>query len=291
MSSNPSANSGTVELPTRLGRYEVLGMLAAGNMGRVLRARDPERGIAVAIKQFPAEGPAQPHHQILLRNEARALRRLSHPGVLRVLDMHLDSEACFLVLELLADARTLQPFTREGALLPLPRVLSLLCQAAEVLDHIHQAGVIHRDIKPSNLLLTAAGEFKLVDFSIAHLVEAPEGAQTGTPGFAGSPRYMAPEQIHEDAPEPASDLFSLAVVAYELLTGHHPFAAESFSTLLHKVVNTEAVEPCVHRPELPASLTPVFARALAKVPVERFTCAGDLVQALARALAEAPPTD
>jgi len=142
--------------------------------------------------------------------------------------------------------------------------------------------VIHRDIKPSNILLTREMDVKIADFSIAHINHA-DLTQTMPMGFVGSPRYMSPEQIQEDIITGQTDLFSLGVVAYELLTGRHPFGGESFSNLIHRVINEEPTPLRQHRPELPPILDSILGRTLEKTPERRYRTGLDLASDLSLA--------
>jgi serine/threonine protein kinase len=150
------------------------------------------------------------------------------------------------------------------------------------LDYAHRRGVIHRDIKPSNVLFTETRDVKIADFSIAH-VTAEDSAKTMPMGFMGSPRYMSPEQIQQDYLTHQTDLFSLGVIMYEMLTGRHPFASDSFSRLIHKVINEEPPPMRQLRPELPLALENIVRKALQKDPAKRYKMGLDLASELATA--------
>jgi serine/threonine protein kinase len=264
-------------MPARVGRYEILGLLGEGAMGRVYHAFDPVEGRGVAVKQV---------RELLLRDlavmrrfrrEVEAVGRLSHPGLVSIHGVGPD----YMVLELVEGESLEDRLDREGVLSPA-EALPVLRMMAEALDYIHAQGIVHRDVKPSNVLLPPGGALKITDFGIAHLSWAPI---TGTGELIGSPGYMAPEQITLGGVEPASDIYTLGVVAFQCLTGSRPFSGSSVGQLLIRIVDEDPPVATERNPALPSAVDGVLRRALAKDPHERFASARDLVDALDDALA------
>src|SRR5262245_24260476 len=254
--------------PESFGRYEVLGLLGEGSMGRVYRAFDPLGHRVVAIKTVRPEflgGETADEYLRRFRREAQAAGALSHPSIITIFDVGAD----YFVMELL-EGVTLQQLLRERGRLPLAEALGILEPVAEALDYAHEKGVIHRDIKPGNLMLLPDGRAKIMDFGVAHLAAKSMSVSSQ---FLGSPSYMAPERIMRGAATPRSDLFSFAVVAYECLTGSRPFAGDNVSSVIESVVKGAAAPPRSRNPELPPEHDGVFETALAKDPAARFPTA------------------
>jgi serine/threonine protein kinase len=178
-------------------------------------------------------------------------------------------------MELVEGADTLKSYTRPDKLLPVSKVLEIVFKCAKALDYAHRQGVIHRDIKPSNMLLTPDGDLKIGDFSIAYVTRR-DSSKTLPVGFVGSPRYMSPEQIQEDNVGNQTDLFSLGVVMYELLSGRHPFGGDSFSKLIYRVVNEEPIPLRQVRPDLPEQLEQIVNRCLQKDLRRRYKMGMDI---------------
>ena len=272
--------------PQKMGKYELRREVGRGSMGVVYEAFDPYIGRLVAVKVAIADALRQPDSGERFRkmffNEAHTAGMLRHPNILDIFDAGVDREKCYIVMELIEGADTLKSYCRADNLLPLNQVAEILFRCAKALDYAHRQGVIHRDIKPSNLLLTRNLEVKIADFSIAH-INRTDLSTTMPLGFVGSPRYMSPEQIQEDLITSQTDLFSLGVVAYELLTGKHPFGAESFSRLIHRVVNEEPTPLASHRPDLPPVVQRFVQKALEKQPERRYRSGLDMASDLSMA--------
>ena len=272
-----------------IGKYEVRREIGRGSMGVVYEAHDPYIRRTVALKVARAAADRQHEQgrrfQRLFFNEAHTAGLLHHPGILDIFDAGVEDDRCYIVMELVPGGATLRPHCTGTERLPLNQVTQILFQCAKALDYAHRQGVVHRDVKPSNLLLTPTMEVKIADFSIAHITH-PEMTSTLPLGFVGSPRYMAPEQVVEDLVTGQTDLFALGVVGYELLTGVHPFGAESFSALMHRVVNEDPVPLRRHRADLPDSLQDILAQAMAKDPADRFKDGFAMASALSAAFAD-----
>ena len=278
-------NIETNNIPKKLGKYQVIEKLANGSMGVVYEGYDPVADRPVAIKVSLSEHikdkqQARRFNELFIR-EAKTASLLRHPNVLEVFDCGVDQGKHYIVMELVKHARTVKDYISEKALLQPEEALNLIIQCAEGLKYAHVQGVIHRDIKPANILVTEDMQIKLADFSIA-FVEQPDFEMTMPTGFVGSPRYMSPEQVQEDVITLQSDLYSLGVVMYELLTGKHPFEAESFSRLIYKVVNEDPPDPLEIKPDLPEKLAMYIQHALIKDPAKRFQSASEMIKYLKR---------
>jgi serine/threonine-protein kinase len=261
--------------PTRLGRYEILAELGRGAMGKVYRARDPIVGREVAIKSLNLEEfPRKQQEEILgrFRREAQAAGQLSHPNIVTIFDVG----ESFFVMELVK-GETLQALVARKSRLLLAEALGIVAPIAAALDYAHKRGVVHRDVKPANIMMTDKGVPKLMDFGLAHLDTT---VLTRAGQSLGSPAYMAPEQIQGLEPTPRADLYALAVVTYEMLTGARPFAGKNITTLLHQVVHESPVPPRHFNASLPVRYDELFGRALSKLPEERFSDAASFVTEL-----------
>ena len=262
-------------LPERFGRYEVIDELGDGAMGRVYRAWDPAVNRVVAVKTIKSEYLTRDTADEYLRRfrrEAQSAGGLNHPAIVRVFDLGDD----FLVMELV-EGRTLHRLIREEGRLAPEKALRLLAPVADAVDHAHRAGIVHRDIKPANVMVDPGGQPKLMDFGVAK-IEASVMTTAGQ--ILGSPSYMSPEQIAGENVTSRSDLYSLAVVAYEMLTGQPPFQGKTITQVIYKVMHEAAPPPRRWNAALPARYDDVFARALAKDPAARFPTAGEFIAAL-----------
>jgi len=269
----------------KLGKYEISAEIARGSMGIVYEGFDPFVNRQVALKVALSDALKDPdtgaRFRELFFNEAHTAGMLRHPNILDVFDAGVDDDVCYIVMELVPGGRTLKDFCRADRLLPLDTAIDIVFKCAKALDYAHRQGVIHRDVKPSNILVTPDNEVKLADFSIAHL-NRPDTSATLPMGFVGSPRYMSPEQVQEDNLTNQTDLFSLGVIMYELVTGHHPFGGESFSTLIYRVVNEPPRPMRELRRDLPEGLEDIVLRALEKDPSKRYAMGFELATDLSR---------
>ncbi len=274
------------DLPEKIGKYDVTGVAGKGAMGIVYVGHDPFVDRKVAIKVSTQEdeaGEMTPQQRKMFFNEARAAGSLDHPNILRVYDAGDAGDRPYIVMEFVEEARTLRDHCRPDTLLPIKTVVEYLRQAALALDYAHQRGITHRDIKPANIMLTTAGQVKIVDFGIAQRAKAD---QTQVLGWFGSPLYMSPEQASDHNVTPQSDLFSLGVVAYELLAGKSPFAAKGISTLIQNVL-TKDPEPLPEvRPEVPPSLWEVVRHCLQKKVADRYRTGAEIAADLERVAAD-----
>jgi serine/threonine protein kinase len=271
-------------LAEKIGKYELVERLASGSMGTVYSAHDPFTNRLVAIKvahpQFAEETPDGRKFRKLFFNEAHAAGLLDHPNILRVFDADMDGNVCYLVMELIEDAETLDAYCSPDSLMPLPEVIGIVYKLAKALDYAHRRGVIHRDIKPSNILLTEDRDIKLADFSVA-MITRPDTLQTQFTGVLGSPLYMSPEQINDQHITGRSDIFSLGSLTYQLLTGTQPFNARSLIAINQKISNDEPPPLTEYRKDLPDELNYTLGRMLKKNPDERYGTGLDLAADLA----------
>ncbi|GMQ75890.1 MAG: hypothetical protein BMS9Abin01_1151 [Gammaproteobacteria bacterium] len=271
-------------LAEKIGKYELVERLASGSMGTVYSAHDPFTNRLVAVKvahpQYAEDSVDARKFRKLFFNEAHAAGVLDHPNILRVFDADMDGSSCYLVMELIENAETLDAYCSSDNLLPLPEVIGIVYKTAKALDYAHRQGVIHRDIKPSNILLTRDRDIKLADFSVA-MITRSDAAQTQFTGVLGSPLYMSPEQINDQPISGRSDIFSLGTLMYQLLTGAHPFTAESLIAINQKISNDEPPPLGEYRGDLPEELSYTMGRMLKKNADERYATGLDLAADLA----------
>jgi serine/threonine protein kinase len=212
-------------------------------------------------------------------NEAHTARLLRHPNILEIFDAGVDDDKCYIVMELVEGGTTLKEYCTAEKLLSVNQAAEIVFKCAQAVDYAHKQGLIHRDIKPTNILLTKEMDVKIADFSIAHSARS-DMTQTMPMGFVGSPRYMSPEQVQEDTITNQTDLFSLGIVAYELFTGHHPFGGESFSSLIHKVINEDPFSMKMFHSSLPGVLERTVFKVLEKSTERRYRSGLDFASQL-----------
>jgi serine/threonine-protein kinase len=270
-------------LKWRLAKYQVEAEVGRGAMGAVYRGYDVLLDRYVAIKVLAPHLVWEKDFVDRFLREARMAARLNHPVIVSIYEVGQEANQYYLVMEYV-EGETLADFIRErGALVPT-EVPSILRPLAEALDYAHGRGLIHRDVKPANIIVSPEGAVKLTDFGMARAIEQTHLTAAGT--IVGTPNYMSPEQARGRRAGAHSDQYSLAVVAYEMLSGQIPFQAESTASLVFKVAAEPPPSIRQVRPELPEEVDVVLERALAKEPGERFETATAFVEALAEALAE-----
>ncbi len=274
----------------RLGRYQILRMLGAGAMGEVFLAEDPQIGRRVAIKTVKIE-EGRPNEMAerkrRLERESRAAGKLLHPNVVALFDVGEDQGVLYLAFECVEGSDLAQRLEVDPPL-TLREAITFVRQAAEGLDYAHRQGVVHRDIKPSNLLISAAtGTVKVSDFGIAKLKDQTSDL-TMTGSVVGSPHYLSPEQIRGDELDGRSDIFSLGVLFYEVLSRRRPFQGETLTTLVYQILHRDPPSIVVDRPELGTRLEGVLQRMLQKDRDERYKTAGEVARDLAICEQEIP---
>lgn len=267
------------EIPEKLGKYDVSDEISRGSMGVVYLGHDPFLDQPVALKIALAESlndaKSGERYRKMFFNEAHTAGSLTHPNIIRIFDAGVDDEICYIVMELIEGGGTLKPVTEPENLLPLKKVVEIIFKCAKALDYAHREGIIHRDIKPSNLLFTEDQDVKIADFSIAQFTQQ-DATATQVMGIIGSPRYMSPEQLREDTVGNQTDLYSLGVVMYELLTGKHPFSADNFTRLVNKVLTEEITPIENYRADIPEPLARIVEKALAREVKDRYQMGFDI---------------
>ncbi|HEY5932357.1 MAG TPA: serine/threonine-protein kinase, partial [Nitrospira sp.] len=265
--------------PGTLGRYKVLKELGRGSMGVVYLGKDPTIQRFVAIKTMQLdENDADKLQEVKKRffREAESTGRLSHPNIVTIFDAGEEDDLGYIAMEML-EGTTLKDWSRKPKLMPFEKVILILATVAEAMDYAHQQGVVHRDIKPANIMLTKDDVVKIMDFGIAKMATS---SRTRTNVVMGTPTYMSPEQISGKTVDGRSDIFSLAVVMFELLTGRPPFTADNVSALLFAIAHTPHPSMKAIRPDLPPIVKEVLDRALQKDPVHRYRRAGEFAMEL-----------
>ena len=259
----------------RVGKFELHELIGEGAMGAVWRAYDSVLHRYVALKLLSRAGRTPEARERFLR-EARAAAALQHPGIVTVYDLGESDEQLYIAMELV-DGRDLSWLIALREPLALERKLDVVIEVLQGLTYAHDRGVIHRDIKPSNIRIASDGAVKIMDFGIARLQSADV---TGSGAIVGTPTYMAPEQITNGAISPATDIFAVGCLLYELLTYHKPFQAETVHGVLYQVLTTDPKPVRASGPSLPAALDRVVAKALNKVPEDRYETAREMQSAL-----------
>ena len=247
----------------QIGRYTILGELGRGGFGIVYKAQDPKINRIVAIKTIPTQelrsfaGGKELYERF--SREAQSAGSLSHPNIVTVFELAEDDAVTYIVMEFVP-GRSLRDVMSDGTAIPVERKLSLIRQMAEALDFAHENGIIHRDVKPANILVTDAGVAKIADFGVAKIVSQHTMSATGV--AVGTPSYMSPEQIMAKGVDGRSDQFSLAVIAYELLTGKQPFDGDSLPALIHQILSIDPPDPATVSEQVERPGSDVLLRGL-----------------------------
>ena len=267
----------------RIGRYKIVREMGRGAMGVVYHAIDPNIGRPVAIKTIQLGGNRKPEEQERLRErlfrEARSAGMLSHPGIVTIYDVAQEGDLAYIAMEFV-DGPTLDQLLSEEQLSP-EMMFNVLGQTAVALDYAHQKGIVHRDVKPANIMIAADNTVKIADFGIAKITAAEQFTMTGS--IVGTPHYMSPEQVQGQPVDGRSDQFSLAVIAYEMLTGEKPYTGEHLTTVVYKIVAEEPVPLQRLNPSLSSSIESVVRKAMAKKPDGRYNTCQEFAQALEKA--------
>ena len=266
---------------TKAGRYEIQGELGRGAMGVVYKAVDPVIGRTVAVKtlRLSEEGTGLSRPELLNRfqTEARAAGLLTHPNIVVVFDAGEEEGLYYITMELV-EGKSLQALLDAGQPFPLPRVLRIMEQTCSALHFAHERSIVHRDIKPANLMLTADDTVKITDFGTAKILQF--GTVQQTAHVMGTPSYMSPEQVKGRVVDGRSDIFSLGVMLYEMVTGEKPFPGQNITTVIYKIVNEEPVPPRQIDPMIHAGLSAVVMKALAKDPTARYQTCREMLEDL-----------
>ena len=267
-----------------LGRYQILGELGRGGCGVVYRALDPGIGRTVAIKTILTDAKSAPGAALRerFRREARSAGILSHPNIVTIHDFSESGDIMFIAMEFI-QGQTLGDKMAEGGPLPLDLVLPVVRGAADALDYAHANNIVHRDVKPANLMLTSTGVVKVTDFGIAKMLDDEIGL-TSTGMVIGTAQYMSPEQIAAKPATGRSDQFSLAVIAYEMLTGQKPFQGNSWASVMHQIMSVDPPPVKQHRQDLGDEVTTVLRKALSKDPDARYNTCREFADELSHAV-------
>lgn len=262
------------------GRYQILQELAVGSMGAVYKALDArlERTVAIKTIRLDTNRAEVGNFRLRFEREARSAGRLNHPNIVIVYDSGQSDDVAFISMEYLSGT-TLESLISHGSQISLHDAIHIAGQIADALAYAHDQGVVHRDIKPANIMQLAGGQIKLTDFGISQLSNS-DLTQSGV--VLGTPKYMSPEQITGSRVDGRSDLFSLGVVLYEMLTGRVPFQAPSLVSMMHTVLHAQPEPPTHWAPSVPLSIVSILARCLAKLPEDRYGSAADLAADLKR---------
>jgi serine/threonine protein kinase len=268
-------------LPAHIDKYEIVRLLGRGATSSVYLAYDAFTERQVAIKHFSTDFIADPEHgqtfRKMIATEASLAGRLNHPHIVGIYDAARGEENCYIVMEYV-DGETLEKYGQPDQLLPVEKVIEIIFKCALALDFASRNGVIHRDIKPANIMLCQNGDVKIADFGAAVLTKSDATQVVGV----GSPSYMSPEQVRMDALNHQTDIYSLGVVMFKLLTGRLPFEAESNYALTHKILNEEAPDIRSLRSLLPQRLTQIVAKAMHKDLGDRYQNWREFARDLAR---------
>jgi eukaryotic-like serine/threonine-protein kinase len=266
---------------TKAGRYEVVSELGRGAMGVVYKAVDPVIGRTVAVKTIKLNeagtGLSRPELLARFQTEARAAGLLTHPNIVVVFDAGEEDGLYYITMELV-EGKSLQAMLDAGQAFPLPRTLRIMEQTCSALQFAHERNVVHRDIKPANLMLTADDSVKITDFGTAKILQF--GTVQQTAHVMGTPSYMSPEQVKGRAVDGRSDIFSLGVMLYEMVTGEKPFPGQNITTVIYKIVNEAPVPPRQIDPSIHPGISAVIMRALEKEPEQRYQSCREMLEDL-----------
>jgi eukaryotic-like serine/threonine-protein kinase len=262
-----------------LGRYEVIGELGQGAMGTVYKAKDPLIDRVVAIKTINLNQAMEEREEYEQRfyQEARAAGRLSHHNIVTIYDVGKSGDVAYIAMEFL-EGRELRDVLNEKLILPLAQAIDIVAQIATGLAYAHEHGIVHRDVKPSNVMIQKDGHVKITDFGIARMASAAVRTQTGM--VLGSPKYMSPEQVMGKLTDQRSDIFSLGILLYEMLTGRAPFLGENVNAIMYQTLNAAPPPPSSLNPAVPDMLNFIAAKALAKKLDDRYQSAKEFADDL-----------
>jgi serine/threonine-protein kinase len=267
------------EALTKAGRYQIVGELGRGSMGVVYQGFDPIIGRTVAIKTMLPQGLSPQEfeqYKARFQREARAAGILAHPNIITVYDFGEDNGVLYLAMEFL-EGKSLEKIVQEQTVLPIETTLPIYDQVCSALDHAHRSKVVHRDVKPANIMILQNGLVKVTDFGIAKMIGM---GMTQAGQILGTPNYMSPEQIKGRQIDGRSDIFSLGVILYELVTGEKPFGGQNITTVIFKIINENPIPPRELDASIHAGLSYVISKALAKNVDERYQTCGELAEDL-----------
>jgi len=271
-------------LKKQIGKYKLLKELGKGGMGEVYLAHQTETGAKVALKILPPELTRNPQYVQRFRREAEAVSRLDHPHIIKMYEIGEDDGVHYIAMEHLGGA-PLETLLKKRGPLPIREAAKIIMDVAGALDFAHSEGIIHRDIKPDNILSDERGEFKVMDFGIARIEEGTQLTVTGT--IMGTPEYMSPEQGAGKKVDQRTDIYSLGIVFYEMLTGKVPFRAETALKVIQMHMSQTPESPKILNPEIPGSLAAVVGKMVEKNPADRYASFQHVINAVVRAVPKA----
>lgn len=266
-------------------RYLIEEMLGQGGMSAVYKASDPNLKRVVAIKMIHAHLSTDPDFILRFEQEASGVAQLRHPHIIQVYDFNQDDGVYYMVLEFVPGENLqdhLMRLTKDGRKLPISKAIEYMIDVCDAVDYAHRRGMIHRDIKPANIMLNLLGEAILMDFGIAKIVGSERHTATGA--IVGTAMYMSPEQITGESPDQRSDIYSLGVTLFEMVSGRPPFKADSAMTLMMMHINDPVPDPKKLNPDVSDDLVAAINKALAKNPNERYQTAAELASDLRKVL-------
>ena len=266
-----------------LGPYRIINQIGKGGMATVYKAYQASVDRYVAIKVLPSQLAESREFATRFQQEARIIAKLEHPHILPVFDYGESDGVSYFVMRYL-EAGTLKDRMEAGRPLPLNEIDKLFTQLAEALSYAHSHGIIHRDLKPANALIDSQGNVFLTDFGIAKLLESASPRLTQTDAIMGTPAYISPEQAQGHPVDQRSDIYSLGIILYEMVTGSVPFVAETPLAVLFKHISDPLPPPSLVKPDIPRTIEQIILKALAKDPRDRFATAAEFVKAWERAL-------
>lgn len=255
-------------------RYTILERIGGGGMADVYRAHDKLLDRSVAVKVLRSQFTDDEEFVSRFRREAQAAARLSHPNIVNIYDVGLDEQAYYIIMEYISGETLKDKIERESPL-PVETAVRIAIEIAEALEHAHQNNLVHCDIKPHNILVTRSGRIKVTDFGIARAVTSSTMTNSGT--IIGSVHYFSPEQAKGTAVGAKSDIYSLGIVLYEMLTGHVPFTGESPISIALKHLQEEPRAPRELNPEIPPLIEAIIVKAMHKDPAARFSDIGEMI--------------
>ena len=264
-----------------VGSYKITEKIGEGGMGAVFKGIDMMLEREVAIKMLRPELASQPQVVERFRSEAVTLAKLNHPNIATLFSFLRQGDHFFMVMEFVR-GETLDSLMRRSGAMPCDQAIALFCQALEGIDHAHRMGIIHRDIKPANIMLTETGTLKVMDFGIARVLGTSRMTKQGN--IVGTIEYMSPEQVRGQETDARSDIYSLGILLYEMLTGRVPFSSDSEYDLMRMQIENAPEPPRVYSAQVPQPVEQAIMRSLAKRAEARFQGAAEFRTALLNAL-------